>query len=361
MNLIVDLNNFDKYQHFVKVSILRSLNTLRNLNKKYRLIHNNFHKSVNSYINALDEFESNKKRMFDNSQYKARYGVIIDVLLPKNEWYDYELKKLSSTYCRYIIQKEKGLKYAAWIVKKGQASYLKIYISDREVHETEKVKTYKRTMYVNKHTNIICKADDPDAIVKHKKGDFVLDQDGNKIVEQLEFKDRKTDLFKYKDSQYNSFIQMFKDFYLQAILKTLDKIKINFGKYFRRYNLKYGYDAFQKRIIKANNLLMQYIQNCINEELSKHIRYPDEYERNRLLYEPGEIIQTEPGKKFLKLFDKYSKIFKEKMFSIGNKNYKIAKCRVDIAEDNLEKLKKFFDRTFKAMKGGLYELHENEF
>lgn len=82
---------------------------------------------------------------------------------------------------------------------------------------------------------------------------------------------------------------------------------------------------------------------------------------NRLLYEPGEIIQTEPGKNFLKLFDKYSKIFKEKMFSIGNKNYKIAKCRVDIAEDNLEKLKTIFDRTFKAMKGGLYELHENKF
>lgn len=342
MEIVKDIENKIKYQGFLRVKIVRKIEEVMNLTKRNRKLIGNINGSLNDYLIDLKEYENSVKREY-KSNYKRRYGIIFTLLLPKDkEWTTLELIKIASKFYKYVVGEEKGLRYAAFKETKGKAIYLKVYISDRESYSTSRIKTYKRDLYVNKYTHTICKKTDPNAMLKCRKGDYKLDENGEAMIEHLLFKERKSRRFVYKDNHFEAWVDMFKDYLLQTIMYFKNHINITYGKYFRRMNLRFAYNRFERRIIKANNSLMQYIQNELNSLLKEKTRYPDEIEIYKDLYVPGELMPLKETQNVLKLFEKYRKIFNEGKYFIENDEYFIKKCRCDVAEDNLIKLKAVF-------------------
>ena len=63
------------------------------------------------------------------------------------------------------------------------------------------LKKYQRDYYYNQKTKKLCKKDHPDAVLKAKKGDLILDSSGHKIYEVVEVKAVEDRIFVYKTIQ----------------------------------------------------------------------------------------------------------------------------------------------------------------
>lgn len=346
MSVLVDLDDNYKYQKFLKVDVVRDLKEIKLINKKQKTVCSNVSGNISKYIDELESYEEKRKNKYKvETEYECRRGIKLTILLPKKSWTTQEIKRLIAKYVKYIVQEEKGLKYVAWESIKGEAKYIILWIADRESYYHKKIKTYKNDVYINSKTKSICKATDDNAILKCKKGDFIKDKNGNEIVEINYFKERKSRRFIYKSS-FKTFTELFKSLFLQTLKLFKKIVNFEYGKYFRRFNIRFAYNRFQRRIIKETNLVIQYIQNELNLKLREYVRHPDEYEIHKKGYDPGELIQDKKANIVLDMFEKYRVIFKSKKFMLDDVEYKIADCRVDKAEDNLNILKDMFKREF---------------
>lgn len=341
MRILKNIDAEHQYQGFLKVKIVEKINELKKIDSQYKKVVGNIPGLFSNYLYLLDEFEKNKEYEYKKG-YKKRYGVLFTVLVPEDKfWNDLSLIKIASRFHKYVVGEEKGLKYQAYKMIKGKAIYLKIYIADRESYIHSDVKRYKRDAYVDIKTHRWCSKDNPNAMIKYKKGEYIKNAQGDIVIEKKLFKDRKSRRFIYKN--FNAWIDMFKDLFFQTLLYFKERIKITYGKYFKRLNLKGAFTRYKRRIVKANNLLMQYIQNTLNYELQIYSKYPDAYDIKHSLYDEFELIPQGKTKDIYNFFDKYRKIFTSGEYLVNEVVYKIAKCRCDLAEDNLENLKHIFN------------------
>lgn len=351
MNLLIDIDNQNESQDYVKLNIVRNLNSLKGFHHNHSCIMHNVGMNVSNYIDRLIEFESTLERKFTNeSNYEARYGILLDVLLPKGDWSDSTKKKLAAKYVRYIIGEEKQLKYIAWDVKKSKRTWMKIYISDREFYPQTKAVTYKRDLYVRKDTKGFCKANAEGAIKVASKGEVKKDSDGNVIFESIVFKKKKSRRFCYKDAHKEAFLKSFKEFFIQALVKC--KCKLVKGKFFVRMNLRYAINPEQRRIIIAVNRCMQYIQNQLNIEYQKSLVYLDAYDITAGGGSRNERVPGDYTKKWLTLFEKYRLIFRKKVHVVEEETISLS-GRCDKVEDATIRLKEIFDKELKNIKSEL--------
>lgn len=348
MKLLVDIEQEKIFQGFVKVNVVRDLNVIKGYHHNHSCVMHNTGMNVTNYINSLVEFESSLVRKFsEESGYQARYGILIDVLLPKGDWSDPLKKKLVAKYVKNIIGEEKGLKYIAWDVKKSKRNWMKIFISDREFYPQTKAKTYSRSLYIDKNTKEWCKSSDENAQQITKKGDVKKDAEGNVIFESILFKKKKSRRFCYKDEHKESFLNTFKEFFIQALIYC--KCKLEKGKWFTRMNLRRAINPEQRRIVVAINKCMQYVQNQLNIEYQKSLVYIDAYDVMAGGGSPGEKIPGEHTNTWIQLFDKYRTIFKNKILDLDEEVIKLT-GRCDHVEDASIRLKEYFEEELKNIK-----------
>lgn len=351
MNLLVDIDDKDKFQGYVELCIVRNLDLIKGFNHNYRCVMHNVGMNVSNYFDALIEYEGKHERKFTNeSEYKARYGILIDILLPKGDWNDSTKKKLVAKYVKYIIGEEKQLKYIAWDIKKSKRNWIKIYISDREFYPQTKPKTYKRDLYINKDTKSWCKSSAEGAILLVSKGDVKKDLDGNVIYETISFKNKKSRRFCYKDEHKDYFLNSFKEFYMHALIYC--QCKIEKGKYFVRMNLKKAHNPEQRRIIIAVNKCMQHIQNKLNMEYQKSLDFIDPYDVAEGGGFAGEKVPGKHTKKWRILFDKYRKIFNSKVLILETEVISLT-GRCDNVENAAIRLKEIFNEELENIKSEL--------
>lgn len=348
MNILVDIDKINEFQGFVKVDIVRNLRQIKVIHHNHSCVMNNVGMNVSNFIDRLIEFESGIERKFtEESKYKARFGIIIDVLLPKGEWSDAMKKRLVSKYVKYLIGEEKQLKYISWNVKKSKRQWLKIYISDREFYPQNKPKTYTRDLYMNSVTKSWCKSTDDNAVKIASKGEIKVDSEGNAIYESIAFKKKKSRRFCYKDEHKEAFLNSFKEFFIQALIKC--KCSIERGKFFIRMNLRKAVNPEQRRIIVAVNKCMQYIQNQLNIEYQRSLVYNDVYSVAKDGGYPGEKRQGVHTKKWLIQFDKYRLIFRNKVLVLEDEVINL-NGRCDMVENAAIRLKEIFDEELQSIK-----------
>lgn len=290
---------------------------------------------------------TNKKRKFVELEfkktYKARYGMVFNVLLPEDVSRNpLRLHKLTTRLMDFIVDKEKGLKYC-WKVKKIKTGFNKfmymlvIWCLDREYYPHTEVVKYKRDGWINKYTKSFTKKDDPEAILSYQKGQV-------KEEKKMLFKVRKTRLFAFGSNEaFTNYTKILKDYYLM-LLEEVMGLKVHKGILFRRHNLRKAYNCYIRRIMMANNRARKYIQNKLNHLLArlrsgfgvipyenfklKEINIPLEE------YELPSFIKTT----FESLVEKYRTIFKHDYFYQEDTKFTIYDGHADEVEQNLEYL-----------------------
>lgn len=93
--------------------------------------------------------------------------------------------------------------YVYKVITEGKGRYAEIICFTRYVYKKANrcLKKYQRDYYYNQKTKKLCKKDHPDAVLKAKKGDLILDSSGHKIYEVVEVKAVEDRIFVYKTIQ----------------------------------------------------------------------------------------------------------------------------------------------------------------
>ncbi|MCI6272701.1 MAG: hypothetical protein MR601_07140 [Erysipelotrichaceae bacterium] len=341
-----------EWQHYLRIEPIRDISELELKVNSMQLLYSNFSLRSKTFFDQIKKYESNFSKEYKVK--KARYGYSFTLLLPEGEWNNSRLIKITSMFVKMVVGKETGLKYISYSYSINKAKYIYIYIYDREYRGKHFVKKYKRDFVINKNTGRACSKTDKDAVILHHKGDVMKDKSGKEITE--EFKSTKTRIFCYKDEQFLSWLNMFRDYFFQALLKAEATLKTGF--ILRRKNLNKALNRFKKRIIIANNKLIQYVQNEVNYWYEQSLRSPEAAEIYKDAYEVTDKIETSFSKAIEKLLKKYRNIFAEDEYEHENIKYKLDGFRCDVVEENLIKLKDIFNLDLQTVlkdNGVVYE------
>lgn len=346
MNLLID-TELKQTQCFVEVNYIRELDGF-NCHLANRILYSNMD-NVNYIVNSYIENEKNVK--YTSKKKERRFGTVFKILLPKEDIESNKLVKIVNKFSKFIIQEEKGLKYFSYMEVKKSIKYLVIVFLEREYYVIETYKKYSKTMYRNKKTKVITHQLDPDAELVCTRGAFVLDEFGNKIKLNTMFKFRKTRKFVYSDGDFNSFMDRFKKFWTYALGSL--KARLVKGKFLRRLNLKKAWNRFERRIVLANNWLIQDIQNELNELFQLTLRDITWYDLHKGSSENEIVTNKDKYELVDKAFARYRKIFTKGYFEHEEKIYKIQKVQCDQAEINLKKLKEIFEIDLNELRNQL--------
>lgn len=341
------LKEQNKTNAYVRLEPCRSQKEVENLNLN---LNNLAARKSQEFVEMYFENEKvNKKRTFVDldfkKTYKARYGMMVRVLLPEEVHTNpMKLKQLTTRLMDFIIDREKGLKYC-WKIKKTKIGYnrfmymLVIWCCDREYYPHTEILKYKRDGWINRHTKAFTKKGDENAILLYQKGQI-------KGTKEMLFKARKTRLFSFGSIEaFSHYIETLKDYYLM-LLEEVMGLKAHKGIIFRRHNLRKAYNRYIRRIMLANNRTRKYVQNKLNHllvTLKYHFGSPPWeamklHENNIPIEEytlPRRIQEA-----FEKLVDKYRNIFKVDSFYYQNELFTIYQGHSDEVEKNIDVLLK---------------------
>ncbi|QRG86086.1 hypothetical protein [Bulleidia sp. zg-1006] len=347
MELFLDksTNELNGYLHF---RVVRNLDTLeKEILNLYcsdvlfgfgdmDIIEPTFLKCTKKLIGLMKEFELKRRRKYLMNQ-KPRYGVIFDLLLPQGTVTKASREKIVEEFIRSIETMERSLPFISWFSYKKKAKYIHIFIYDRAsladgLNFYKKV--YKKDHIINKKTGKLTKKDDPDAIVVHKKGESVLDKDGNPIREI--FCPTKTRIFCFKDKSddFINKMKIFFEFFINALKATFANFKIKKKFIIRRNNIHKAFNRWIKRIYIANNALIRYVENEINYLYAKN---KEESVRKRLIA----------------LLNQFKDVFKVGKFQINNQWHALKATRCDIAENSCVILRNYFDELLDEIREGV--------
>ena len=153
-------------------------------------------------IEKLLRYKKNHLRKYgEDNHYRNIYGYYLKIMVPT------DMKKRVDEFVRKTMLEidRRFLRnlYVYKTTKQGRGIYIEIICFSRYVLKKVKkrTKTYKRDYYYDSKTMRLCKKDNPDAVLKSKKGDPVLDQNGNKQFEVVEVKQLDDRIFVYRTIQ----------------------------------------------------------------------------------------------------------------------------------------------------------------
>jgi len=159
-------------------------------------------KTWKSDIEKLLRYKNNHLRKYDqDNHYRNIYGYYLKILVPTDmrKRIDEFVKKTMLEIDRRFLRNL----YVYKTIKQGRGIYIEIICFSRYVLKkvAKRPKTYIRDYYYDSKTMRLCKKDNPNAVLKSKKGDTVLDQNGNKQFEIVEVKQVEDRIFVYRTIQ----------------------------------------------------------------------------------------------------------------------------------------------------------------
>lgn len=193
------------------------------------------------------DFEENNKRT-DKANNQARELVIA---LP-NELADNEnIKACCDELAINLLGSNRDYEYAVHWNKSYTNLHMHLLFSERERNKDLQPKVYKRDMYVDQKTGKTCKKDNPNAVLRIKKGDIQKDSEGN-----IKY---NTDKFTIKDPKFKQ------KAWLEENQKIIQKTLKNYGYKLNIFD-KNSNDIAQKKLYKgAKEDYLEYARNWNNQ------------------------------------------------------------------------------------------------
>lgn len=267
-------------------------------------------------INKLMRYKKEHLRKFDKgNSYRNIHGYYLKIMIP------YEMKQREAEYVRSVmLQIDKRFLCNLYVFKtttEGNGYYAEIICFTRYVFKrpTNRVKKYNRDYYYNPNTGRLCKKDDAGAVLKGKKGDPVLDKEGNQVSELVEVKAVEDRIFVYKTIQeltkrlkkaVAEVVMAVKN--SDLIVKIISRITVSEDdcESMRRYKFK------RNRVIrKVNDVLERFVESMILGNLAdlKDIEALNEAwcdEANKMIHEDNknfnqvfDVLKEHWNKEFL--------------------------------------------------------------
>lgn len=283
----------------------------------------------------------------------TRYAISLTILYPKCLVKNEEKKKFVCEFIKAISGFKEGLPYFVENYTQGNGCYAKIIIIERLYLGKKEWKVYKTSKFVDTRTGRFAKKDCPEEYKKQicKAGDFVLDENGNRIPSKAVFSNNLR-IFCYakdpitKANMWDSFLYRLKVKFVNVLLLVCGKVNmVKQGKRLHKTNCKPEYHRFVRRRISSINYAKQVIEYTTNYMLKEACK-------NDIIYQPyneGKDIRVKHSaeyNKIIKVFMKYKRRFSKKCYHDQNLEYRIDyyDMRVDELDSNIERLlNMFFD------------------
>lgn len=312
--------------------------------------------SGSQFLKAFTEYEKAHERHYAGK--KMRYGVWIDLMLPIGNWEKSTMLKIARRFAKRIQVGFKGLKWFAFYYYKGKATYIRLWISDREKFYVPKLikPVYKRNIYVNAKTGVFCSKKDEDAVLAYRKGAVKKDA---KPLSKSFFAETKTRLFAY--STRPSAGKEKRTWLLNCAIEAMKGfgIDIHEGFMFKRRKMKRSFSLYVKRCVIAENKLQIYTEDVLNRLMSAEINAAPLYLKDEkyMHVSPGvgedELMKMKIPSLFsaglIEIYEWLENIFAEGKFTYKDVEYKFHQTRVDLAEQALRQLRICFDRRIKML------------
>lgn len=259
------------------------------------------------------DFEENNKRT-DKANNQARELVIA---LP-NELADNEnIKVCCDELAINLLGSNRDYEYAVHWNKSYTNLHMHLLFSERERNKGLQPKVYKRDMYVDQKTGKTCKKDNPNAVLRIKKGDIQRDSEGN-----IKY---NSDKFTVKDPKFK------KKAWLEENQKIIQK---TLGKYGYKLNIfdKNSNDIAQKKLYKgAKNDYLEYARNWNNQakkinQINKTYRVLD---KNHKKISPLMRKQSKREKVYDEAFSRKFRYENNQMNFVEKIGYKLFKINID--------------------------------
>ena len=333
MNLRTYMDYEGGFPSFVRTEVIRNMDDIEMRLSHFELLCSNTKSSVASVFRELRIIENERKRSYNNSDYRARYGMELICLLPHGNLSNKDKVRLISKFTESIMGQEKLL-YFAYENFVGLATYVHIYFTDRE-YLPYRAEYYSRDYYQDKDTKKMVKKGTKNSVLVAKEGDI-------KGYTTPGFSKTKSGTFTFKTHKANEFREKFHNFWKQALIfvGTIAKGIV----YFKRKKVHEPATRFIKRIIRGQNQLMAYIENVLNSYAEEV--YYSAYRTYRDGSGGNQRIETKRNRQIMEVYHHYRNRFKNNLFHDKGKEYRLF-GRVDVSEENLELLRKVFDQEVK--------------
>lgn len=289
---------------------------------------------------------------------KMRYGVWIDLMLPIGNWEKSTMLKIARRFANRIQAGFKGLKWFAFYYYKGKATYIRLWISDREKYYVPRLikPVYKRNIYINAKTGVFCSKKDEDAVLAYKKGAV---KKNAKAIGKSYFAEAKTRLFAY--STRPSAGKEKRTWLLNCALEALNGLGVDIHEefMFKRRKMKRSFSLYVKRCVIAENKLQIYTEDVLNRLMNAELNAAPLYlnDEKYLHVSPGmsdeEMLKMKVPSLFsaglIEIYEWLENIFTVGKFTYKDVEYRFHHTRVDLAEQALRQLRICFDRKVKML------------
>lgn len=255
------------------------------------------------------DFEKSNQKS-KNANIQARETV---VALPNELSNDSEkLERFCDLLAKKMYGENRDYEYAVHWNSSRTNLHVHFIYSEREVNLESKPKIYKRDLWADKVTGKVCKKDNPNAILRAKKGEVMKDKDGNVRYE--------TDQFSSKDKKYNN-----KSWLKERNLLIKDV--------FRAFD--YEIDIFDRETQIARKKLYKGAKNDYLEFAKKWNEKAGQITQNRAEAIPfeREVKKVEPAVKELK---KLSKGYKSAKNRLGKERNLLDKVAYNLSQKSID-------------------------
>lgn len=255
------------------------------------------------------DFEKSNQKS-KNANIQARETV---VALPNELSNDSEkLERFCDLLAKKMYGENRDYEYAVHWNSSRTNLHVHFIYSERERNVESKPKIYKRDLWADKVTGKVCKKDNPNAILRAKKGEVMKDKDGNVRYE--------TDPFSSKDKKYNN-----KSWLKERNLLIKDV--------FRAFD--YEIDIFDRETQIARKKLYKGAKNDYLEFAKKWNEKAGQITQNRAEAIPfeREVKKVEPAVNELK---KLSKGYKSAKNRLGKERNLLDKVAYNLSQKSID-------------------------
>lgn len=315
----------------------------------------------------------------EDKGYKTRYAIKIILLLPKDLQGDKQrekrkmlirdfIKSLSETSRLSPTERKERkkcdkelddvLNYVAFEETRGKGLYVRLIISERQYRAKPEYKKYLYNIYWNPHKKQVCKKSDPGSEVKNEKGEYILDKDGNRIIDDRRFGYK---IRRFSTDDFARLLQQLKDNFIICVRKVLKNVKrgihiLRAGadeknkkpEYIKQKRAYYSFHYFNRKCIEEVNHVIQFVEYHINYLLA------EERAKLRMIQNatPEGLPARDPAipeirskiQEISNLYFKYKSIFEAGWFKLNNTPLAIKTRGIKLPElkNNLDQLLKIF-------------------
>lgn len=242
---------------YVDTSVLHSAQDVHAMIDSHRILATNIPLDLHQFIDELAAFSESHHHQAKES--RVRYGRLFIFMLPR------KFTKKEFTKLSYKISEYYGsCPFFSYPIKQGKAHCLCIYCADRyyypEAQPLNVCTAHDR--YFNKKTGRICSKGDPDAVLRHKKGDILSTE-----MAHFSYKIESLIMFDGKDTQksrahFRKLINDLKHWYYD-VLRDDFGFEIIEGAAFRKIR-ESDYKDKERKCAEAWNSTFSYMEDKVN-------------------------------------------------------------------------------------------------